>query len=101
MFKQKENNLIYINARSLLANFNEIDILCTNYKPQILACSESRITSEIDECEYNIPGYNVIVCHSTSRHTGGVVIYIKDDIKFKIVYNESWDNHIWFLSLEI
>lgn len=95
------NNVIYINARSMLANFNEIELLCTNFKPQILACSETRITSDINECEYDISGYNAIVCHSSSRHTGGVVMYIKSDIKFKIVFNEAWENHLWFISLEI
>lgn len=77
-----KSNLIYINARSLIANFNEIELLCTNLKPKILACSEARISNDIDECEYDIPGYKVIVCHSVSRHTGGVVIYIQSNIKF-------------------
>lgn len=95
------SNLIYINARSLIANFNDIELLCTNLKPKLFACSEARITNDIDECEYDIPGYKVITCHSVSRHTGGVAIYIQSNIKFKIISNESWENHIWFVSLEI
>lgn len=84
-----------------MANFNEIELLCTNLKPSLLACSEARITNDIDEVEYDIPGYNVITCHSLSRHTGGVVIYIKSNLKFKVVFNENYDNHLWILTLEI
>lgn len=90
-----------MNARSLLANFNEIELLCTDLKPSILACSETRITNELNESEYKIDGYNVIVCLSKSRHTGGVVMYIKENIKYRIVHNEVLNEHLWFLSIEI
>lgn len=47
----------------------------------MLCCSEARITEDINENEYKIDGYDNIVCYSSSRHTGGVIAYIKKNIK--------------------
>lgn len=95
-----EQKMIYINARSLLANFNEIELLCKNFRPTILACSEARITSEINECEYSIGDYETVVCHSNSRHTGGCVIYIRNDMKFRVIHNDVINDHLWYVSIE-
>lgn len=72
--EKNDLKICYINARSLLANFDEIELLCSKFRPAILACSEARITNDLYKCEYSIKDYNVVVCHSKSRRTGGCVI---------------------------
>lgn len=96
-----EHKLLYINSRSLLANFDCVEIMCSEEKPFILACSESRITREININEYKIDGYNAIECFSATRFTGGVVIYVRADIKYKLLHNDEWDSHLWFVTIEL
>jgi len=43
--------------------------------PAILALSESRLISEIEDNEVNVPGYSVVRYDSENRSTGGVYIY--------------------------
>lgn len=64
-------------------------------------CSETRITSDILDSEIDIEGYISVRCNSHSRHTGGVVAYVRKDIRFKEMLNNSFDKNIWFLTIEI
>lgn len=96
-----EQNLIYINARSLLKNLEEIEILVVKYKPILLLCSETRVTDEINRNEYSMQGYISIECLSENRHTGGVVMYIRKDTKYKVILNYTKNKMLWFLSVEI
>lgn len=43
--------------------------------------SETHVTEDIDDCELVINGYKLERCNSRSRHTGGVVMYIRNSIK--------------------
>jgi len=49
--------------------------------PATLGLSESRLIPEIEDSEVNVPGYSVVKCDSENRNTGGVILYIRDDIK--------------------
>lgn len=92
--------IIYINARSLIKNFEAIELLCYKMKPMILCCSEARTTEDILDGEITIEGYECIRSDSDSRHTGGVIMYIKNNIKYKIMETISIKNSIWCLSIE-
>jgi len=50
--------------------------------PAILALSESRLISEIEDSEVNVPGYSVVRCDSENRSTEGVILYIRSRKKF-------------------
>lgn len=54
-------------------------------KPDIICLSETHIIDEINENEIRIEGYEVIRVNSNSSRTGGVLTYIKKNIKFKIL----------------
>lgn len=42
--------------------------------------SETHLTNEIDDSEMNIEHYTLFRTDSTSRHTGGVAIYVRDEV---------------------
>lgn len=44
-------------------------------------CTEARATPEVSDSELSIEGYNVIRSDSTSRSSGGVVIYYRKNMK--------------------
>lgn len=93
--------MIYINARSVIANFEKIEVLTNKYKPKIIMCTEARINEQITSSEYKIDGYKCVECWSQNRHTGGVIIYIKSNIKHKIILNSSIDKMLWILAVEL
>lgn len=48
------------------------------------------VTEEIDDEEISIVGYDMIRCNSEKRSTGGVLMYIRKDVKYKIIVNNCW-----------
>jgi len=50
-----------------------------------MALTESRLTEEIHDSEVNMPGYSMVKCDSNSRFTGGVAMYIRNDIRFETI----------------
>lgn len=52
-------------------------------EPLILATVETHVTEDIGDCKLQINGYNLIRCNSSSSRTGGVIIYVKDNVKIE------------------
>lgn len=82
-------------------NLSKIETIMVSYEPVILLCLESRITEQFAKNEYAIESYNTIECFSETRSTGGALIYLKKDIKYKIILNKFFDKMLWFLAIEI
>lgn len=95
------NEVIYINARSIIKNYAPIQLLITQYEPKVLICSEARICDSLCKSEYAIDNYNEIACFSENRSTGGVIIYVQKPIKYKMIVNQVIDKMIWFLAIEV
>lgn len=68
-------------------------------RPSVILCSEARLTSSIDDAEVNIDNYTIYRSDSHSRHTGGAVIYVRNDINTKCVKKISFNKNFWIVSL--
>jgi Reverse transcriptase (RNA-dependent DNA polymerase) len=75
-------------------------MLCAEKKPKILMISETHVTSDFDDSELEINGYNLIRCDSNSRHTGGVAMYIDESVDFNVVC-KLVKSKTWILSVKI
>lgn len=51
--------------------------------PAFIALSETRLTYEIEDSEVSVTGYSIVRCNAENRNTGGVILYIRDDIKYE------------------
>lgn len=85
----------------MIANLNEIERMCFERKPKLCLCTEARLTSDIVYSEFKIDGYTPIVCHAQSRFTGGVIIYVKNTLKFKVIENIYKEKLMWCLAIEL
>ena len=93
---------MYTNAQSLMRHKDEIQHrIMKNVNPAIVALSETRLTDEIEDKEVNIPGYNIVRCNAENRYTGGVAIFIRDDIRHKILLIRKLMANCWFAAIEI
>ena len=52
------------------------------------------------DAEFHIDNYKFIRCDSDSRHTGGVAMYIHENINFKTISSCEKDR-TWFLAIQI
>lgn len=92
---------MYLNIRSLISNFEELEVLVNEKKPMIIFLSETHITNDINDSELKISGYKLVRCDSHSRHTGGVAIYVQEELSMNIISSQSYNNCTWILSIEI
>lgn len=92
---------MYINSESLPSNFECLELLVEKTKPVMVFCSETCLTDKIGDMEINMNGYKLIRCDSHSRHTGGVAMYVQEDILFEVIYNANVDHNIWYLSIKV
>lgn len=73
-------NISSSNIKGLINNFTELKYVLNKRKIDICLLNETHITSDIENNELKVRGYNIMRCDSDSRHTGGVVVYIKNNI---------------------
>lgn len=89
-----------MNIRSICANFVETELFLQEFKPRILMLSESRQTEDINDQELNVENYTLLRCDSFSRKTGGIIMYISNDIKFSVIKN-CCETKSWFLFIKV
>lgn len=71
-----------------MANRLRVELMLDKFDPNVLVCTEARVTNEIMESEITMVGYNVIRSNSASRRSGGVIIYIRAGTKYKLILND-------------
>lgn len=92
---------MYINARGVINNYDEIQLLSDNLKPIIIIASETHLIEQVDNSEVNIKSFNLIRCDSNSTSTGGTAMYIKRNVNYTVCHNENYRNNVWLLAVKI
>nr|CAI5828835.1 unnamed protein product [Callosobruchus analis] len=90
-----------IAINSFLANYDTISVLIATLKPLVVCLSETHLTQLICESEIAVTGYQVVRRDSVGRHTGGVTICVRNDCKYRVQQNVSYEMNYWFLLLKI
>lgn len=87
----------HTNVRSLSANFADFKQYITDYNHDIAGVTETWLRPDFDAATVTIDGFNLIREDRVVRRGGGVGIYIKNSIKFKIVSSGCLDfvEYIW------
>ena len=86
--QQKGLKILHLNVRSLLRNIDEIKLLLTNNVVHIFSINESWLDESVPDTEIYIEGFRV-VRKDRNRNGGGVAIYIRNDLKFKVLDHRS------------
>ena len=58
-----------------------------DYEPELLICTEARITDDIGDNEINMAGYKILRSSSTTRNSGGVIVYVKSSVSVRLIHN--------------
>ena len=73
------------NARSLLLKFDELSVTVNTLKPHIICIVESWLSSEINDCEILIPGFQ-LYRFDRHHHGGGVLnMYVSDEFLVSVL----------------
>ena len=83
VFASKGLHCFYLNIRSLLPKITEVRVLARKIKASILCFSETWLDSHITDSEVEIENF-VIIRKDRNRQGGGVCIFVRSDIDFKL-----------------
>lgn len=59
------------------------------------------MTSEIEDNEVSVPGYDIIRCDGENRNTGGVILYMREDIKYELIMIKSICANCWGVAIDV
>ena len=77
-------SLIYYNARSLVPKFDELCLIVSVHKPDIVAIVETWLCPDISDQEICIPGYHLFRL-DRNRHGGEVLLYVRDCLTAEVL----------------
>ena len=77
--------ILLTNIQSLRSKVDELSIIASTQKIDIICLTETWLTDEIETCMVDIPGYSMVRNDRLNRRGGGTGMYIKDGLCFKSV----------------
>ena len=99
---QHELKCFYINARSLVSKFDQLEAWVHDLKPDIIGITESWTTSQVLDSELALPGYDLFrQDRPVSREGGGVLLYVKSSlhaVQFSLC--AKFPEHVWCYFLD-
>ena len=93
-------SLVQLNTQSMVSSFDEFAIFANKHSFDIIAVTETWLKNDPNLLEYvKIDGYNMQYNNRDGRRGGGVGLYIKDSIKYKMRDNITRSDpdleHLW------
>ena len=92
---------IYTNAQGLLNNLNKIEIIMELRNPEFIILSETHLTNDVEENEYQLLNYKHYVTLSNSSRTGGVLLYIKREWKVEKLHEKVANSKYWMSAYKV
>jgi len=80
---------------------DEIEVMLHRIAPSLAGFTETHVTQEVENHELYISSYAYVRDNSETSRTGGVLLYIKEEIKYKIVSIESCDRNWWAITIRL
>lgn len=86
----KGQKFVFLNVRSLFCHLNELQIEFNETNFYILGFSESWLSNVLPNQMINIIGYNPIrLDRSSGKKGGGLILYIREDLAWDFLTNQS------------
>lgn len=94
--------ILAVNIGGLWKKKDEVELVINKMKPDILCLCETHINEEILDYEIDIKNYSMIRTNTKNNRTGGTMTYVKENIKYKVVLNNSEIvEGIWLNSIKV
>ena len=91
-------SIAHLNVCSLLKNIEEIRVLVNKTKLDIITFCETRLDASISDNEILVDDYS-IVRNDRNRNGGGVIIYVNNDVNFKVL--DEYHNDLELVCIQV
>lgn len=75
---------IYFNSQSIVNKIDQLRIICSIYKPDMLCICESWLTKLHLDFEFKIQNYDIFRCDRQISRAGDVIIYSRIEVNFVV-----------------
>ena len=79
------------NVRSLLPKVDEVRVICSVRKPDLICITETWLDSSVESSLVHMPGYSLCRNDRKDRRGGGTAVYIRSEIVFADLSNVTAD----------
>lgn len=93
--------IICTNAQGLINNLDHVKLYEFLYSVDIFCLTETHLTECVEDSEISLGNFNLVRCDSTSSHTGGVIIYVHKNYKFKVENIRTIKMCLWYINLTV
>ena len=83
--------IAHLNIRSLFKHIDQLKFYLHDQKYDVISLNETMLDDSIEDHEIDISGYDILR-KDRNRHGGGVAIYVRSIIDYKIRYDLMIDN---------
>ena len=83
--------IAHLNIRSLIKNMDQLKLYLHSPKYDIITLNETMLDNTVADHEIDINGYDIIR-EDRNRHGGGVAMYVRSSIDYKVRYDLMTDN---------
>ena len=80
-------NLYCLNVNSLLKHLDELRIMADEHKPHIICLNETKLDNDVRDEGLATDGFHKITRKDRTRNEGGVAMYVKENLNFKVRHN--------------
>jgi len=84
---------MHVNINGLLNKFEKLKFYNNHYNFDIICLTETHITKNNNEWEYHLEHYECIKSYTNSKHTAGLVIFIKNPHEYKLLKSYYCDKY--------
>lgn len=93
--------MIVLNVNGLIDKRDMLALYVNKTNPSIVITVESHTKEEDEDALLVIQGYSHIRCDSDTRHTGGIVIYVVEDLSYELVFKNVRPREWWMLAIKL
>ena len=83
-----------LNVRGLLSKLDDVALILDKFNLSVFGICETFLDNDINVHEFTISGFKTVFRHRT-RHGGGVLMYIKDDVNFDELHVDGDIESVW------
>lgn len=96
-------NIAHVNAESLLAHWEEFQLIFVNSGAHIIGVSETFLKPDISSAAVDLDGYNIVRVDRQGKGRGGVATFVKRSLDYKIVLSSSnvYSNSPEYIFIEV
>lgn len=90
-----------VNINGLISKIDDVRKLLFDKDPRVGIMLETHLIEDDEDVLFDVEGYNVVNCVSDSRHTGGILFYVREDVFHAEISVNVVQRKWWMMAMKV